>query len=726
MKNCNNSNEFALYKSGIHVWDLVFAEDNIMRREKDVYSGEWSEYEALTDKDTAMGSIAGDIPIYEINSILGELGSVNWSGSNSITLKNGKRYERYKSFQGKAEGLNKEAFVWAECDGDPPLDLMIENGRVIGFICMAGDRSSILVKHGCEQLSPLNYWNEELISKPIYTVKHLGNFMVPMKDGVKLSTDIWLPSEIYGKKKVPAIFIRTPYGRMLFMKASIKYVQMGYALVIQDVRGRGDSEGMFQPFINEMEDGDAAITWISEQPWSDGGVGTIGGSYGGFVQWAAAASGNPNLKAMVSFVTAGTPFVDCIRKGGCYMSGILAWIALTSGKTANINAANRSDWDEIINIRPIKDIPEKVFGAKVGYWDEWIEHESNDEYWKKADWESKGEKINVPTLSVSGWFDDDSAGSTQGWNVVKKYKRENQKLILGPWRHQFNTARNLKGMPLGIDAIRYDMDLLVVKWFDRYLKGIKNGIEKEPAVDYYILGDNKWIKSETWPPQDVQSVNLYFGSSGNAGQDIDDGRLNPEHGRSQKQYDEYAYDPKDPAVHMADLSENEFSLPANYREVEKRSDVLTYSSAPMKKDLTVAGDMCAVIYASSSAKDTDWVVRVTDVDEEGNSMRISDGLIKAKYRDSFEKPELLCPDKVYEYRIGLLKTAYTFKKGHRIRVQVTSSAKYLTFPNHNTGSEAGKDTEYIVANQKIYHSGEYRSRIEIPVLNENFIDSFSL
>lgn len=711
-KSDNSGLKFAYYWSGIHRADIFFTQDGVEHRQKDIKINQWLSLEILKEKDQTY-----ELPLLEIWKHLNELQGTDWSG-NGIELSWGHHYQPYIYIEGEVDGKKMVSQVWAQRGVKFPLDIIILKKQIIGFIYTARGGCIMLVKPGYEDFTPLKYWNNPLLSKSNHGIKNIGTFYVPMRDGIKLATEVWLPADLPEASKVPAILVRTPYGRFMLSENELRFVQRGYALVVQDTRGREDSEGDWVPMINEIDDGDDTLNWIAVQPWSDGKVGMIGGSYGGFVQWAAAASGNPHLKAIVSLVTAGSPFNDLPRKAGTVLSGTMAWSFMMAEKRLNRNALVRDDWDKVLGIRPIKDIPKKVLGKDVHFWNQWMKHPDYDEFWKKSDWSLHGDKIDVPALIISGWYDDDGMGTTEAWEMNEKYKRDNQRLILGPWLHAANTTRDIHDVPFGNNAIRYDLDILYLRWFDRFLKGVDNGVEKESCVEYYMVGENQWKASKKWPPEEVKYTSVYIHSQGNANTSSGDGSINtviPD----EQPIDTYIFDPNDPAPYLIDISENECSVPENYKDVEERQDVLVYTSEPLKEDIAIAGDVYAVFYASSSAKDTDWVVRLTDVDENSNSIRLSDGLIRARYRNSYEKPELLEPNKVEKYEIKMTKIANVFKKGHRIRVQITSGAKNLAFANHNTGKDPAIDIDMIIATQTVYHDKKYPSHILLPILYGN-------
>src|SRR5690606_33380719 len=259
-------------------------------------------------------------------------------------------------------------------------------------------------------------------------------------------------------------------------------------------------------------------------------------------------------------------------------------------------------------------------GKEIPFWNEWMRHSRYDDFWKKTDWSRFKEKMKVPAMIISGWFDDNGMGTTEALEMVADFAAEDRKVILGPWMPQANTVRDLQGVSLGNHALRYDLDVLIQKWFDKKLKKVNHDVG--PAAEYYVLGENRWHQATHWPPEDAGRFKWYLGS----------GSALMERPAEEEGYKEYVYNPENPAPHLIDVSENEMGVPANYKEVEQREDVLVFTSAPFAEPVTIAGDMIVSFYASSSARDTDWVVRITDVDPEGNSMKLADGVLRARFR----------------------------------------------------------------------------------------------
>ena len=490
-----------------------------------------------------------------------------------------------------------------------------------------------------------------------------------------------------------------------------KYVRRGYAVVVQDTRGREDSEGEWLPNYYETEDGDDTLNWIADQKWSDGSVGMTGGSYLGYVQWAAMVSENPHLKAMLSSVTAGSAFGDLPRRGGCYNSGMMAWAFMVSGQRSDSSLMDRDDWDEILDIRPLEQMAKQALGYDIPFVNKYLQHMDLDDFWKMTDWKSRMGSHRVPALIMSGWFDDNGMGTTEALDICENY--EDKKVILGPWIHSGNSHYDVHGLELGMNALRYDMDMICLDWLDHYLKGVDNGIEKTPKVEYYTMGTNEWKTAANWPVPETKDMILYLDGAEEDAAVTNEGMITV-NAPASEQTDTFLYDPKNPATHIIDMSENEIEVPEDYTEEEKRSDILCYTTETLTEDLTITGDAYAQLYFSSDCEDTDLIVRITDVDENGRSMKLADGMLCVRYRNSFEVPEFMAAGVVYPVKIRTTKLSHTFKAGHKLRITITSSAKNFTFPNSNT--RAGfNSVETKIAKNSIHRGGEHASHVVIRV-----------
>ena len=613
-----------------------------------------------------------------------------------------------------------------------PKDLFYDKEGIYSVVMCARDVTAVLVKKGRERETVLRDWEDvypgsteedgEYQPGPVYGVKAAGTFLVPTRDGEQLATDVYLPT---GTKETrfPTVLVRTPYGKGKDKDQYYRFLQRGYAVVVQDTRGREDSTGEWMPEYYEIEDGDDTLNWIAAQPFSNGQVSMTGGSYLGYVQWAAAASGNPHLKAMLSSVCAGSAFIDIPRRGGCFNSGMLAWAFMMTERRLRADLVAQDNWDEILDIRPLNQIPKQALGHEVPFLEKWLEHTDMDAFWERGNWSKRYKGGQVPALIMSGWFDDNGMGTTEALDLVQSWEKGTWKAVLGPWKHSGNAQYDLHALRLGDNALRYDMDILCMKWLEHFLKGVDNGIEKTPAVEYYTIGENQWKTAESWPVETSERKMFYLdggdiglgqesGANG-TGEACGSGVLSDTLPKTSGAED-YVYDPDHPSVHIIDMSENELEVPEDYTDEEKRADMLSFSTPVLTEPLTVTGDMLAELYVSCDCPDTDFVVRVCDVDENGRSVKLADGVIGAKYRNGFDHPEYMEPGEIYKITIRTTKLSNTFLPGHRMRVTITSSAKNFIFPNSNTKDGFNSKTRQK-AHVTVYRGGEHASGIWMPV-----------
>ena len=317
----------------------------------------------------------------------------------------------------------------------------------------------------------------------------------------------------------------------------------------------------------------------------------------------------------------------------------------------------------------------------------------------------------IPALIQSGWFDDNGMGTTEALELVHDFPEGMRKVILGPWQHSGNSKYDMHGVSFGDEALRFDLDFIYFQWFEHHLKGIDNGIDKTAPVEYYTVGQETWKTASNWPIPETLETEIYLDSCGHANTSSGDGVLSfklPE----QSGQDSYDYDPQNPSTHIIDMSENEIEVPEDYTEEEKRQDMLCYSTAPLEKDVVITGDITVSLYIASDAPDTDFMVRLTDVDENGRSIKLADGILSAKYRNGFDHADFLNPGEVVPLTILTTKISNCFKKGHRIRVTITSSAKNFVFPNSNTKDGFNSQTT-VVAHNTVFHGGQYPSKITV-------------
>lgn len=566
-----------------------------------------------------------------------------------------------------------------------------------------------------------------IISQPDYEIRMDLNVMIPMRDGVELSTDFYFPDS---KGKFPTILIRTPYGAdgARWDRYGKFYASRGYVLITQDCRGRYDSGGEWYPFVGEEFDGYDTIEWIAKQHWNNGKVGMTGASYVGYVQWMAASENPPHLTCIFSYGSPSSIYGDTwYSNGTLYLMDAITYAFMMDGRTNQNLGVN--DWLNLKEHLPLMTLDE-FLGRKIDFWKDWLTHPNYDNYWAKQAMKGRFQRLKVPSVTVAGWYDDGQHGSVENYYGVMREGEEsakkNAKFIMGywlhggPYPHSNNFYTKLGAFDFGDDAL-LDLETYELRWFDYWLKGLPNNIMNEPKVKLFILGENKWRVEEEWPLPDTTYTNYYFHSQGKANTLYGDGSLNKITPK-QEPPDKYIYDPADPVISIRGGTGARGGIssdPIDQRINEKRMDVLCYTSEILSKDVTVIGPVKIVLYASSSAKDTDFCGKLVDVHPNDASYNVSyaaSGIISARFRESVEKASPIEPGKIYKYEIKLRPAGIVFKKGHRIRVEISSSDFPIFNRNLNTGKDPYTSTEMVKANQGIYHDSEYSSHIVLPVI----------
>jgi putative CocE/NonD family hydrolase len=561
-----------------------------------------------------------------------------------------------------------------------------------------------------------------------------ANIMVTMGDGIRLATDIYRQKD---SSPSPVLIARTPYNKdNLWTDTTERFVKAGYVVVIQDVRGRFASEGDFNPHANETSDGVDMFAWTAVQPWSNGVLGTFGGSYLGGTQWLPARENPPALKAMVPEVTFSDMYEGNTHPGGVKVLHDLRWtvtmipdvIRRRQAAGENIPANEElPDVNTVLNELPLAGHPMiKKYGE---FYHDWLKHPAPGVYWDKISPNSGYGNITVPALNISGWYDIFIWGTLQNYRGMKnqggsEIARNNQKLIIGPWTHMNFTGRfpeRYFGDESSSDAI--DMTGIKLRWYDRWLKGIDNGIDREDPVMIFVMGIDRWRMEKDWPLPDTKYRNYYLHSEGSANTLDGDGSLSFDIPQT-KSSDVYTYDPMNPVPTVGGqvILPGENSMGPRYQqEVEKRKDVLVYSTPALYKAIEVTGNIELKLFVSSSAPDTDFSAKLVDVYPDGRAIILTNGILRARYHKSFAIVELLEQNKVYELTINLLATSNVFLPGHRIRLEVSSS----NFPQFNRNSNTGGDIvnesaeQYRTAINRIYHEEAYPSRLILPIIERS-------
>ncbi|HXE76252.1 MAG TPA: CocE/NonD family hydrolase [Candidatus Xenobia bacterium] len=549
---------------------------------------------------------------------------------------------------------------------------------------------------------------------------------VPMRDGVVLRADVWRPAP---DGRFPVLVYRTPYDKRRAREDYTTFrraVERGYAVVIQDVRGRFASDGEFVPYRNEGRDGYDTIEWAAAQPWSTGKVGTFGLSYPGAAQWLAAVERPPHLKAMVPAMTFSTPR-NFFYSGGVFDLSWIGWIwnniAPEERRRRNLpgprsyeeaRAAWRESGDRLRAHLPLRELPELRDVAPYYY--QWLSHPPGDPWWSWAELRGKYARVDAAVLNLSGWYDEaygPEGALTNFRGLVEARKGAADKktqVIIGPWVHGVDAVGQARagGREFEADA-RADYDKLVLDWMDRYVRGVENGVECRKPVRFYVLGSG-WREEDSWPPAEARPTPLYLARSREEGK----GRLSWTKARTGDPFSLIASDPAKPVwdPHAANPGAHD------YRSLEGRRDVLVFDSEPLKEDLEVTGTVKAEIFISVDAPDTDLWIRLLDVAPDATAFNLmSPGLdvLRASYRDGGSR-KLLRPGRVYRLILENLATSNLFRKGHRIRVQISTTFFPHFSRNLHTGGLEMESSESRPATLRIHHDHRRASRIWLPVV----------
>ena len=567
---------------------------------------------------------------------------------------------------------------------------------------------------------------------PEMSTKNIGvqeNAPIPMRDGTVLRADLYLPAD---REPSPTLVHRTVYNKSRSQTKEMhrRLAEAGYAVVVQDIRGRWASDGEFHPFFSEdwtdATDGYDTVEWAAVQPWSNGKVGTYGYSYSSWTQWALASTKPPHL---VTMFTGGLGSRANDRTlGGSFRARQLIWIlgdlapdtqrvleepygpTTVEGYEYLDQHVNREKW---LWFLPLKDLPLEAVGGLRDRFRDWLASAHQDRWGI----ESNYGKIDLPISHRTGWYDQQVL-TVELFRGMCEYgpteqARENQRLIVGPWNHTYNLSRKTGEVDFGPEA-EVDYHALLIHWFNYWLKGEQNGVMDGPPVRLFVMGANKWRSEWEWPLSRAQATEFYLHSGGNANTPYGDGYLNLQ-GPSEETSDGFTYDPRDPVMSL--LPPNYHDEPRDHAVLAHRRDVLVYQTDPLEEPMEVTGYPVLSLYASSSAPDTDFVVRLLDVWPEGFAQTLCCGIVRARFRDSLDSPKLMTPGEIYKFTIRLLPTSNLFKPGHRIRVDITSSDFPNFDRNHNTGREDWADPELRIAHQTILHSTSCQSHITLPVIS---------
>ena len=584
------------------------------------------------------------------------------------------------------------------------------------------------------------------------------NMMVPMRDGIRLATDVWHPTST---SSGPVILIRTPYSKdapaIWAFGGGPNYFALldsGYRLVWQDCRGTFNSEGKFRPWSDERNDGEDTLAWIAAQSWCDGNIGVTGPSYLGQTCWAAAASGSPHLRCIAPSV----PSTDSHRAGwyqggALSLSAVLFWGYMTglsdakrrvateaslaaSGKASDTDNSAVADlmtlgaawltYEQQLRRLPSGDHPEL---DKFQFWRDVVDHPDYDEMWiERAPTESL-DKVKVPVLTVTGWFDHCTGETLRVFEAMKQragsqIAREQQRIIIGPWEHgAYEGSYPARQFGPMANAAAIEVHTTYQRFFDRWLRGKTDALEGVAPVRIFVMGADQWRDEQDWPLPDTVYTEFFLNSSSPANSASGGGQLSTQRAQAHRE-DVYLYDPHRPVPtaggpHSPAAPAMGQSGPTDQRAVEARDDVLCYTTPVLDKAVEVTGKISLIVHFSSSAKDTDVCAKLVDVFPDGRVIYLTDGILRCRYRNSLHKPELMEPGKIYEMTVDLWATANVFLPGHRIRLEITSSNFPRFDRNTNTGGIIAREseTDFITAVNRVHHGGKHASRLVLPLIN---------
>ena len=510
--------------------------------------------------------------------------------------------------------------------------------------------------------------------------------MVAMRDGVKLSTIIYLPE---GSGPWPVVLIRTPYGKQSQTRSNSDWTKNGFAFVVQDVRGTFKSEGKYRPFVDDQGDGYDTIEWLAKQSWSNSKVGMYGASAMGIAANEAAMANPPHLVAAFVMVARSSVYDQSSFIGGVFRKEL------------------NEDW---LRRQKAESVLQDIF-----------RHGVRSEFYDRADMSKHWQQVHIPIYNYGGWYDIFSQGNIDNFVGLQAKAgapgNGNQKLIMGPWGHgQLEEVKYPENSGVGAFGGSMSLDL-AKRWFEYWLKGINNGIMNEPAVRYYVMGDvidpqapgNEWRTSPTWPIP-AKTTSYYLNSGGTLSE-----RLPKERESS----DSYKYDPKNPVPTIGGANLFLKKGPMDQRAIGERSDLLKFATPVLRSPVEITGRIAIELWAESDARDTDFTAKLVDVYPDGTERLVLDSVLRARFREGFDHEVFMKKGQVYKFKIDLWSTSIIFNKGHRIAIHISSSNNPRFDPNPNTGSPLRADTLTQVATNSIHHDRMHPSRALLPVVRNN-------
>lgn len=585
--------------------------------------------------------------------------------------------------------------------------------------------------------------------EPKHGVRMEWSRFATMRDGVKLSSDWYFPEGVEGR--LPAVLIRTPYNKKPYRDGGSVahfWAGQGYAVVVQDVRGKYESDGVFTVSANDPADGYDTMSWVASLPWSSGRIGTYGCSYLGENQLQLAALRHPSHTAAIAQAAGGAMRYFGLWNGGAIeLVSLVGWFR-TAGVKRHPKLSPDLPREEFLAYAPVFDfgvtVPDyparrladllpvsaihEIAGSPPNDWRDFVTHEPADPWWERMGYVAPSDSFDVPTLHVNSWYDPAPAETIALFQQMKRQSasaraRDHQFLLLSPVAHCASEAGAAERTVLGernVGDTRFDWWGTYLRWFDHWLKGADNGVPREPRVRYFEMGSNQWRAADDLPLPQAVPTPYYLHSNGRANSRMGDGVLRPARPAAQPP-DRFVYDPGHPVPSRAGPicctgTPPEPAGAVDQRDVEMRQDVLVYTSPPLPQPLTVTGPIRAVLYVSSDAPDTDFTVKLLDVQPDGTAYNLQEGIQRARYREGYERTVWMTPGQIYRVEVDLSATSNRFAAGHRIRVEVSSSNFPRFDRNLNTGGDNVTERAWRTATNTIHHSAQHPSHVLLPVV----------
>lgn len=546
-----------------------------------------------------------------------------------------------------------------------------------------------------------------------YKVRTIFGKSIPMRDGINLSTDIILP---VGKGPFPTLLTRTPYGNHDPLRLALKYwmAERGFAFAFQDCRGRHDSEGQWEPFRSEREDAFDTLFWLSKQDFCNGNIGMLGGSYEGYCCWMASPNHHPALKAIAPMVPLPDPVLNVPYQNGAFFWNMIVWGLMVFGRT-NQNTKN-IPWADFYQVLPLGKM-DSMIGMESSTWQNWMKHPTFDAWWKEVCYMHQYPLIDLPVLHIGGWYDDDGISTYLNFPGMRKHAkteeaREAQELIIGCWPHQINKSSKVGELDFGEKSI-IDLNQKLLFFFAKHLAGEIHESASKERCEIFIMGENKWHQFTDWPIPGSGQQKLFLRE--NQGLSLDSPHL-------EEAPDQFIYDPKNPCPYVTDPVALQLGEACDQREIEKRADVLVYSSEVLEKEIVVCGRVKVTLYFSTDVPGTDFTGKLVDVYPDGKAIQVCDGIQRAEFRNSLEQPEWLEKNQIYSLEIDLWATGLMFLVGHQIRLEISSSAVPKFFPHANTANVQAWEEHPVLAHQTIYHDKTYPSFLELTIVPMDILD----